>query len=62
LVRDPQEIRMQKNFKVGFAVAVTSFLPLVVLAQRQTPVTEQELVAVDDQREIIRRLGTSAPE
>jgi hypothetical protein len=40
---------MQKNCKVGLAIAVASFLPLVVFAQRQTPVTEQELVAVDGQ-------------
>ncbi len=41
---------MQKHCKVGLAVAVISFLPLVVLAERQTPATEQELVAVDEQR------------
>jgi len=52
---------MPKNFKVGVAVAVASFLPLVVRAQRQTPVAEQELVAVDDQRMDALRRGDPSP-
>ena len=52
---------MCKKFKVALAVAVTCFLPLVVLAQRQIPVTEQELVAIDDQRMDVLRRGDPLP-
>jgi hypothetical protein len=52
---------MRKKLKVALAVAVTSFLPLVVLAQRQVPVTEQELVALDDQRMDALRRGDALP-
>ena len=52
---------MQKNYKVGLAIAVTSFLPLVVLAQPHTPATEQELVAVDGQRMDALRRGDPSP-
>jgi uncharacterized protein (TIGR02246 family) len=52
---------MRKQFKVALAVAVVSFLPLAVLAQRHTPVTEQEVVAIDDQRMDALRRGDPSP-
>ena len=52
---------MRKTLKVALALAVTAFLPLVVFAQRQVPVTEQELVAIDDQRMDALRRGDPLP-
>jgi uncharacterized protein (TIGR02246 family) len=52
---------MRNNFKIALAVAVTSVLQLAVLAQRQIPLTEQQLVAIDNQRMDALRRGDTVP-
>jgi uncharacterized protein (TIGR02246 family) len=52
---------MLNKFKVAVAVVLASLLPLVGFAQRQIPVTDQELVAIDDQRMDALRRGDPLP-
>jgi uncharacterized protein (TIGR02246 family) len=52
---------MRKKLGIALVVVPTSFLSLVVFAQRPISVTEQELVATDDRRMDALRRGDPVP-